>query len=152
MNRKERVEKDSITFLAILAIILFLLMGLGTVLAQTSASTTVSNFKLGYASSNENIYGTWSSWDGTTILYMDYKDEGDVFTRISQLPEGREIANGEFIIEEEFLYVQKENDEYRLMFYLKGTQMIVMKPNSAGGAGQAWLLTKVSDYGLGSSN
>ena len=54
MNRKERVEKDSITFLAILAIILFLFMGLGTLLAQTSASTTVSNFKLGYASSNEN--------------------------------------------------------------------------------------------------
>ena len=35
----------------------------------------------------------------------------------------------------------------RLLFYLKGTQMIVMKPDNAGGAGQAWLLTKVSNYG-----
>jgi len=148
MNKKEKVNKDSLTFLGILAIMLFFLMGLGTVLAQTTVSTTVSNFKLGYASSNENIYGTWSSWDGTTILYMDYQDEGDVFTRISELPEGQEVASGEFAIEEKFLYVQKENDEYRLMFYLKGTQMIVMKPDSAGGVGQAWLFTKVSDYGL----
>ena len=148
MNRKEKVNKDSITFLAILAIILFLFMGLGTVLAQTTASTTVSNFKLGYASTNENIYGTWSSWDGSTVLYMDYQDEGDVFTRISELPEGQEVASGVFIIEEKHLYVQKEDDEYRLMFYLKGTQMIVMKPDSAGGPAQAWLFTKVSDYGL----
>jgi hypothetical protein len=148
MNRKEKVEKDSITFLAIIAIVLFLFMGLGTVLAQTSATTTVSNFKVGYASSNENIYGTWSSWDGSTVLYMDYQDEGDVFTRISELPEGQEVASGEFAIEEEFLYVQKQDDKYRLMFYLKGTQMIVMKPDSAGGPAKAWLFTKVSDYGL----
>ena len=148
MNRKEKVEKDSITFLAVIALVLFLLMGLGTVLAQTSATTTVSNFKVGFASSNENIYGTWSSWDGSTVLYMDYQDEGDVFTRISELPEGQEVASGEFAIEEEFLYVQKQDDEYRLMFYLKGTQMIVMKPDSAGGPAKAWLFTKVSDYGL----
>jgi|TARA_R100000482_G_scaffold124293_1_gene76657 hypothetical protein len=32
MNRKEKVEKDSITFLAIIAIVLFLFMALGTVL------------------------------------------------------------------------------------------------------------------------
>ena len=42
----------------------------------------------------------------------------------------------------------KEDDEYRLLFYLKGMQLIVMKPDSVKGPGQAWLFTKVSDYGL----
>jgi hypothetical protein len=142
MNRKERVNKDSITFLAILAIVLFTLMGASALFAQTSENT-----KIGFDSSNENIYGTWSSWDGDTIIYMDYFEEGDQFLRVTKLDDGREIAKGTFVIEEKHLYVQKEDDEYRLMFYLKGTQMIVMKPDNAGGAGQAWLLTKVSNYG-----
>jgi len=139
---------DNMDRILIFAIIFFSTMFFATRCnAQTTAVST-----LGYASSNENIYGTWSSWDGTTILYMDYQDEGDTFTRISKLPEGQEVASGEFVIEKQYLYVQKENDEYRLMFYLKGTQMIVMKPDSAKGAGQAWLFTKVSDYGLSTSN
>lgn len=32
MNRKERVEKDSLTILGVVAIILFILVGLGSVL------------------------------------------------------------------------------------------------------------------------
>ena len=38
--------------------------------------------KMGFQSSNENIYGTWSSWDGGSILYMNY-GETDTFVRIS---------------------------------------------------------------------
>ncbi len=142
MNRKERVNRDSLTFLAIIAIILFTLMSASALFAQTSENT-----KIGFDSSNENIYGTWSSWDGATIIYMDYFEEGDQFLRVTKLDDGREIAKGKFAIEEKHLYVQKEDNEYRLLFYLKGTQMIVMKPDDAGGAGQAWLLTKVSNYG-----
>ena len=89
MNRKERVNKDSITFLAILAIVLFTLMGASALFAQTSENT-----KIGFDSSNENIYGTWSSWDGATIIYMDYFEEGDQFLRVTKLDDGREIAKG----------------------------------------------------------
>jgi len=103
--------------------------------------------KMGFQSSNENIYGTWSSWDGSSILYMNYGDV-DTFVRVSHTEDGKETATGQFTIEEEYLYVQKENEEYRLMFFLKGMQMVVMKPDSAGGAGEAWLFTKVSDYAL----
>ena len=142
MNRKERVNRDSLNFLAIIAIVLFTLMGASALFAQTSENT-----KIGFDSSNENIYGTWSSWDGATIIYMDYFEEGDQFLRVTKLDDGREIAKGTFAIEEKHLYVQKEDNEYRLLFYLKGTQMIVMKPDDAGGAGQAWLLTKVSNDG-----
>ena len=102
MNRKERVNKDSITFLAILAIVLFTLMGVSSLFAQTSENT-----KIGFDSSNENIYGTWSSWDGATIIYMDYFEEGDKFLRITKLDGSREVAEGTFIIEEKHLYVQK---------------------------------------------
>ena len=37
---------------------------------------------------------------------------------------------------------------YNLLFFLKGMQMVVMKPASAQGEAQAWLFRKVSDYGL----
>ena len=104
--------------------------------------------RTGMASSNENIYGTWSSWDGTSILYMNYSDDGDTFYRLSDTEDGKEVAQGKFILEKKYIYVQKENEEYRLLFYLKGMQLIVMKPDSAIGPGQAWLFTKVSDYGL----
>jgi len=102
----------------------------------------------GMASSNENIYGTWQSWDGTSILYMNYSDEGDTFYRMSDVEDGREVAEGKFTIEDKFLFVEKVNENYKLLFYLKGMQLIVMKPDSAGGVGQAWLFQKVSDYGL----
>ena len=104
--------------------------------------------RTGMASSNENIYGTWQSWDGSDILYMNYSDEVDTFYRISNTENGKEVALGKFTLEEKYIYVQKENEEYRLLFYLKGMQLIVMKPDSVKGPGQAWLFTKVSDYGL----
>ena len=41
MNRKERVNKDSITLLAIFAIVLFTLMGASALFAQTSENTNM---------------------------------------------------------------------------------------------------------------
>ena len=145
MNKKEQFNKDSFSIFLVIAIVLFTLMGIATVYGQEQ-----NNNNIGYATENEDIYGTWSSWDGTTIIYMDYgyENEPDTFTRISKTEDGiTENSTGEFKVEEKYLYVQKVNDSYRLLFYLKGTQMIVMKPHDAGGTGQAWLLTKVSNYG-----
>tara|TARA_R100001509_G_C4751783_1_gene176656 strand:- start:143 stop:541 length:399 start_codon:yes stop_codon:yes gene_type:complete len=102
----------------------------------------------GFYSSNENIYGTWSAWDGSTTLYMNYNDSGDTFYRISNIDGKREVATGKFTIKGKYLYVEKENEDYNLSFFLKGMQMVVMKPASAQGEAQAWLFRKVSDYGL----
>jgi len=102
----------------------------------------------GFYSSNENIYGTWSAWDGSTTLYMNYSDDGDTFYRISNIDGKREVATGKFTIKGKYLYVEKENEDYNLSFFLKGMQMVVMKPASAQGEAQAWLFRKVSDYGL----
>jgi hypothetical protein len=104
--------------------------------------------RIGLGSDNENIYGTWQSWDGSSVLYMNYGEDGDTFLRQSDTPDGKEIAQGKFTLEEKHIYVQKENDEYRLLFYLKGMQLVVHKPDSAIGPGQAWLFRKVSDYGM----
>ena len=90
--------------------------------------------------------------------FCDYylEKHAAIQTFISQAPEitesayqaAEEVAKGNFTLEEKYIYVQKENEEYRLLFYLKGTQLIVMKPNSVSRYGEAWLFTKVSDYGL----
>ena len=104
--------------------------------------------RIGLGTDNENIYGTWKSWDGNDILYMNYSEDADTFYRISNTEDGKQVALGKFKLEEKHIYVQKEDDEYRLLFYLKGMQLIVMKPDSVKGPGQAWLFTKLSDYGL----
>lgn len=131
---------ELVDYFMIFAIIFFLLIGTMNVFAQEK--------RIGLGSENENIYGTWQSWDGSSVLYMNYSDDGDTFYRMSDTPDGKEVAEGYFTLEEKYIYVQKSNDEYRLLFYLKGMQMVVMKPSSAGGPGQAWLFRKVSDYGL----
>ena len=61
--------------------------------------------------------------------------------------EGRGIWDheGSFTVEDDYLYVQKYNEEYRLLFFLKGMHLIVMKPENEG-PGQAWLFTKRSSY------
>ena len=46
MNRKERVNRDSITFLAILAIVLFTLMGASALFAQTSENTKMDKLQI----------------------------------------------------------------------------------------------------------
>lgn len=117
-------------------------------LLVTSTFTMAQEKRIGLGTDNENIYGTWQSWDGNDILYMNYSEEVDTFYRISKTENGKEVALGKFTLEEKYIYVQKEDDEYRLLFYLKGMQLIVMKPDSVKGPGQAWLFTKVSDYGL----
>ena len=131
---------EVIDYLMIFAIIFFMFIGTISVMAQ--------NKDIGFYSSNENIYGTWSSWDGSTILYMNYNDNGDTFYRISNIAGEREVAVGKFTVREEFIYVEKADEKYRLSFFLKGMQMVVMKPASALGEAQAWLFRKVSDYGL----
>ena len=131
---------EAIDYLMIFAIIFFMFIGTISVMAQ--------NKDIGFYSSNENIYGTWSSWDGSTILYMNYNDKGDTFYRISNIAGEREVAVGKFTVREEFIYVEKADEKYRLSFFLKGMQMVVMKPASALGEAKAWLFRKVSDYGL----
>ena len=100
---------------------------------------------------NQDIFGTWSSWDGSTILYMNYGVD-NTFQRTSKYDGKVEVATGTFEEQGKFLYVQKKDDEYRLMFYLKGNQLIVTKPKSTSEAGQVWLFTRVSYYGLNSSS
>ena len=131
---------EAIDYLMIFAIIFFMFIGTISVMAQ--------NKDVGFYSSNENIYGTWSAWDGSTILYMNYNESGDTFYRISNIGGEREVAVGKFTVREEFIYVEKADEKYRLSFFLKGMQMVVMKPASALGEAQAWLFRKVSDYGL----
>ena len=131
---------DTLDKLALVALFIFSLFFINSLSAQEK--------RIGLGSDNENIYGTWQSWDGNDILYMNYSEEVDTFYRISKTENGKEVALGKFTLEEKYIYVQKEDDEYRLLFYLKGMQLIVMKPDSVKGPGQAWLFTKVSDYGL----
>ena len=131
---------EAIDYLMIFAIIFFMFIGTISVMAQ--------NKDVGFYSSNENIYGTWSAWDGSTILYMNYNESGDTFYRISNIGGEREVAVGKFTVREEFIYVEKADEKYRLSFFLKGMQMVVMKPASALGEAQAWLFRKVSDEGL----
>ena len=131
---------DLIDKFAIIALLFFTLMFCATTYSQEK--------RIGFGTDNENIYGTWQSWDGSSVLYMNYSEDKDTFYRMSDTPDGREVAKGNFTLEEKYIYVQKENEEYRLLFYLKGMQLIVMKPDSVSGYGEAWLFTKVSDYGL----
>tara|TARA_B100001778_G_C18459755_1_gene570598 strand:- start:324 stop:695 length:372 start_codon:yes stop_codon:yes gene_type:complete len=98
--------------------------------------------KVGFATDLEDIYGTFRNFDGTQTLQMYYSEEGDSFKRVSN----KVTVEGKFTIEGKYLYVQKFNDEYRLLFFLKGIQLIVMKPDSEGGPGEAWLFTKISSY------
>ena len=97
--------------------------------------------KIGFATPTEDIYGTFVSFDNEQILYMYFSDKGDTFKRKS----GDIIVEGSFTVEDDYLYVQKYNEEYRLLFFLKGIHLIVMKPENEG-PGQAWLFTKRSSY------
>jgi|TARA_R110001592_G_scaffold121121_3_gene326362 hypothetical protein len=100
---------------------------------------------------NDDIYGTWKTYDGDQILYMNYGEWGannkrnpDTFIRQNS----EETITGEFYCEEKWIYVQKKDEKYRLMFYLKGTTMVVYKPDGEKSAGEVWLFLKVSNYGL----
>lgn len=90
----------------------------------------------------DDIYGEWISWDGEQTLYMNYVKGGNTFLR--QSPTGP--ITGKFSIEDNYLVVKKKKSKYKLMFKLKGIQLIVVKPVSENlGDGEAWLFTKISN-------
>jgi hypothetical protein len=73
---------------------------------------------------------------------MNYVKGGNTFLR--QSPQGP--ITGKFSIEDNYLVVKKKKQKYKLMFKLKGIQLIVVKPVSEiNGDGEAWLFTKISN-------
>ena len=87
-------------------------------LLVTSTFTMAQEKRIGLGTDNENIYGTWQSWDGNDILYMNYSEEVDTFYRISKTENGKEVALGKFTLEEKYIYVQKEDDEYLSLIHI----------------------------------
>ena len=77
---------ELIDYFMIFAIIFFMFVGTMSVFSQEK--------RIGLGTDNENIYGTWQSWDGSSVLYMNYSDDGDTFYRMSDTPEGNEVAEG----------------------------------------------------------
>ena len=104
-------------------------------------SLSAQENRVGFDSSNENIYGEWVSMDGDHRLFLNYTDDGDTFYRES--PQG--VITGSFRVADKYLMVTKKNESYKLLFYLKGVRLIVVKPESETGEGQAWLFQKLSN-------
>ena len=135
---------ESIDKLLLFALVLFTFMFCNSLSAQEK--------RVGMDTPYENIYGEWVSYDGDHQLFLNYTDEGDTFYRKS--PEG--IHTGDFRVTDKYLMVTKktkqmvdgyvyiEDESYKLMFYLKGMQLIVYKPESETSEGIAWLFRKVS--------
>tara|TARA_B100000795_G_C22544607_1_gene340137 strand:+ start:174 stop:590 length:417 start_codon:yes stop_codon:yes gene_type:complete len=96
---------------------------------------------------NSDIYGEWISSDGEHKLYMNYlvKYDLDNFVRIS--PDG--VHSGTFDIDEKFIIITKGVETgktlYKLLFYLDGLNLIVIKPESEISEGEAWLFKKISN-------
>ena len=135
---------ESIDYFMIAALVLFSIMFCSSLNAQEK--------RVGFDSSNENIYGEWVSYDGDHHLFLNYTDNGDTFYRKS--PSG--VVTGNFRVSDKYLMVTKKtkqmvdgyvyikDESYKLMFYLKGTRLIVYKPESEVSEGTAWLFRKVS--------
>ena len=128
--RKRKLE--SIDKLLLFALVLFTFMFCNSLNAQK---------RVGMDTPYENIYGEWLSHDGDHQLFLNYTDKGDTFYRKS--PEG--IHTGNFRVADRFLIVTKKKESYKLEFYLKGMQLIVVKPESEVSEGDAWLFRKVSE-------
>ena len=128
--RKRKLE--SIDKLLLFALVLFTFMFCNSLNAQK---------RVGMDTPYENIYGEWLSHDGDHQLFLNYTDKGDTFYRKS--PEG--IHTGDFRVADRFLVVTKKKESYKLEFYLKGMQLIVVKPESEVSEGDAWLFRKVSE-------
>ena len=86
---------DTLDKLALVALFIFSLFFINSLSAQEK--------RIGLGSDNENIYGTWQSWDGNDILYMNYSEEVDTFYRISQTENGKQVALGKFTLEEKLV-------------------------------------------------
>lgn len=115
-------------------------------LLLTVLLTTVfisQSFSQDLATEGEDIYGTYKSYDGGEILQMIYTHKGP--SKFLRTFDGGS-ATGTFELQGKYIYVQKENESYKLFFYLKGLQLVVTKPDSVKGPGQAWLFTKISNY------
>tara|TARA_Y100000356_G_C11039788_1_gene172883 strand:+ start:61 stop:468 length:408 start_codon:yes stop_codon:yes gene_type:complete len=123
---------ESIDKLLLFALVLFTFMFCNSLNAQK---------RVGMDTPYENIYGEWLSHDGDHQLFLNYTDRGDTFYRKS--PEG--IHTGDFRVADRFLVVTKKKESYKLEFYLKGMQLIVVKPESETSEGTAWLFRKVSE-------
>ena len=91
---------------------------------------------------NSDIYGEWVSMDGDQKLWVNYR-LGKNNTFLRQSPQGS--VTGEFRIEDNFIVVAREYESYRLMFYLNGERLIVVKPESDESEGEAWVFLKVSN-------
>ena len=91
---------------------------------------------------NSDIYGEWVSMDGDQKLWVNYR-LGKNNTFLRQSPQGP--VTGEFRIEDKFIVVTREHEAYRLMFYLNGVRLIVVKPESDETEGEAWVFQKVSN-------
>ena len=139
MKKLELIDK-----FMIFALIFFSMMFCSSLNAQEK--------RVGFDSSNENIYGEWISMDGEHRLFLNYTDDGDTFYRKS--PQG--VITGDFKVSDKYLMVTKQTKEivdgyvyvkdesYKLMFFLKGVRLIVYKPESETSDGQAWLFQKIS--------
>jgi len=126
---------DSIKWFLRIALVFF-----ATMLFTTAI---VSQNRIGNPN-NSDIYGEWISSDGEHKLYMNYlvKYDLDNFVRIS--PDG--VHSGTFDIDEKFIIIEKSNQEsYKLLFYLEGVRLIVIKPESEISEGEAWLFKKISN-------
>ena len=139
MKKLELIDK-----FMIIALIFFSIMFCSSLNAQEK--------RVGFDSDNENIYGEWISMDGDHRLFLNYTDDGDTFYRES--PQG--VITGDFKVSDKYLMVTKQTEEvidgfvyvkeesYKLMFFLKGVRLIVVKPESETSEGQAWLFQKLS--------
>jgi len=142
--RKRKLELTE--YMLLFALMLYTFMFCNSINAQDKK-------RVGFDSSNENIYGEWISMDGEHQLFLNYTDNGDTFYRKS--PQG--IITGKFRVSDKYLmvtkkskveedgYVYMKDESYKLMFYLKGIRLIVIKPESETSEGTAWIFNKVSN-------
>ena len=142
--RKRKLELTE--YMLLFALMLYTFMFCNSINAQDKK-------RVGFDSSNENIYGEWISMDGEHKLFLNYTDNGDTFYRKS--PQG--IITGKFRVSDKYLmvtkkskveedgYVYMKDESYKLMFYLKGIRLIVIKPESETSEGTAWIFNKVSN-------
>ena len=125
---------DLIDKFMIFALIFFSMMFCSSLNAQEK--------RVGFETDNEDIYGEWVSMDGDQKLWVNYR-LGKNNTFLRQSPQGP--VTGEFRIEDSFIVVTREHESYRLMFYLNGVRLIVVKPESDETEGEAWVFQKVSN-------
>ncbi len=90
----------------------------------------------------DDIYGEWVNFDGTQRLFMNFNDmRPDTFYRIWD----NGSSYGEFEVKGKYIFVSKNDKNYKLVFHLKGLQFVVTNPDKPM---QAFLFKKVSNKQL----